>query len=81
VRLLDLGSFRIGCDRYAVKDDTRGLTTMLTRDVHLDGDMVVFDYIGKEHKHQVQHVLDAEAARIIQERWDSNNLQRLTTEQ
>jgi DNA topoisomerase IB len=40
---------------------------MLTRDVHLDGDMVVFDYIGKEHKHQVQHVLDAEAARIVAE--------------
>ena len=27
VRLLDLGSFRIGCDRYAVHDDTHGLTT------------------------------------------------------
>jgi DNA topoisomerase-1 len=65
VRLLDLGSFRIGCDRYAVADDTHGLTTMLARDVRLEGETIVFDYIGKEHKHQVQHVVDGAAGGII----------------
>jgi DNA topoisomerase-1 len=65
VRLLDLGSFRIGSDRYAVNDDTHGLTTMLARDVSLDGDVLVFDYIGKEHKHQVQHVVDADARDLV----------------
>jgi DNA topoisomerase IB len=65
VRLLDLGSFRIGTERYAIQDDTHGLTTMLVREVTLDGPAIVFDYIGKEHKHQVQHVLDPDAGSIV----------------
>jgi DNA topoisomerase IB len=65
VRLLDLGSFRIGCDRYAVTDDTHGLTTMLARDVRIDGPRIVFDYVGKQHKHHVQHVIDGEAEFVV----------------
>jgi DNA topoisomerase IB len=67
VRLLDLGSFRIGCDRYAVNDDTHGLTTMLARDVRFEGEMIIFDYIGKGHKRQVQHVIDSDARNIVAE--------------
>ena len=65
VRLLDLGSFRIGSDRYSVEDDTHGLTTLLVREVHLDGDQIIFTYVGKGHKHQVQHVVDQDARRIV----------------
>ncbi len=65
VRLLDLGSFRIGTDRYAAADDTHGLTTMLTQAVQLEGGRIVFDYVGKEHKHQVQHVCDVEAGSVV----------------
>jgi len=65
VRLLDLGSFRIGSDRYSVEDDTHGLTTLLAREVQLDGDQIVFAYVGKEHKHQLQHVVDEDARRIV----------------
>jgi DNA topoisomerase I len=65
VRLLDLGSFRIGSDRYAVNDDTHGLTTMLAGDVRLEGETIIFDYIGKEHKHHVQHVVDRDARSIV----------------
>jgi len=65
VRLLDLGSFRIGCDRYAVDDDTHGLTTLLAREVRLEGDVILFDYVGKSHIRQVKHVLDAEAGGIV----------------
>jgi DNA topoisomerase-1 len=65
VRLLDLGSFRIGSDRYAVDDDTHGLTTLLAREVRLEGDVIVFDYIGKDHIRQVKHVLDAGAGDIV----------------
>lgn len=64
-RLLDLGSFRIGSDRYAVDDDTHGLTTLLAREVQLDGNMIVFNYVGKEHKHHVQHVVDQDARRVV----------------
>jgi DNA topoisomerase I len=65
VRLLDLGSFRIGCDRYAVDDDTHGLTTVLAREVRLDENAIVFDYVGKQHKRYLKHVLDAEAGSIV----------------
>jgi DNA topoisomerase-1 len=65
VRLLDLGSFRIGSDRYAVEDDTHGLTTLLAREVQLDGDVIVFTYVGKEHRHQLQHVVDPDARRVV----------------
>ncbi len=61
VRLLDLGSFRIGSDRYSVEDDTHGLTTLLAREVHLDGDQIIFTYVGEGLKHQVQHVVDRDA--------------------
>jgi DNA topoisomerase IB len=65
VRLLDLGSFRIGSDRYAVADDTHGLTTMLTGAVRLEGGRITFDYVGKEHKHRVQHVCDGAAGSVV----------------
>jgi DNA topoisomerase I len=67
VRLLDLGSFRIGSDRYAVEDDTHGLTTLLAREVQLDGNSIVFNYVGKEHKHQLQHVVDEDARKVVAE--------------
>jgi DNA topoisomerase-1 len=65
VRLLDLGSFRIGSDRYAVNDETHGLTTLLAREVQLDDNVIVFTYVGKEHKHQLQHVVDPDARRVV----------------
>jgi DNA topoisomerase IB len=65
VRLLDLGSFRIGSDRYAVDDDTHGLTTLLAREVTLDGNQIVFRYVGKEHKQHLQHVVDADSRRVV----------------
>jgi DNA topoisomerase I len=67
VRLLDLGAFRIGTDRYAVADDTHGLTTMLTRDVTLHDTAIVFEYVGKEHKRQIQCVVDTEVGRMIRQ--------------
>lgn len=62
VRLLDLGFFRIGEERYAAANGTFGLTT-LHRDhvtVRRDG-VLVFDYLAKGGKHR--HLeLDDEAA-------------------
>jgi DNA topoisomerase IB len=65
VRLLDLGSFRIGSDRYAVDDDTHGLTTLLAREVQLGDDTITFTYLGKEHICHLQHVVDADAHSVV----------------
>jgi DNA topoisomerase-1 len=50
VRLLDRGLFRVGNGRYARDNNTYGLTTLTRDQVSLDGDRIVFAFIGKEHR-------------------------------
>jgi len=63
VRLLDRGFFRVGSERYAHDNDTYGLTTLQRRHVRVDGDVLHFDYVAKEHRHRVVDVTDRVAAR------------------
>jgi DNA topoisomerase-1 len=44
LRLLDVGLFRVGWDRYARDNGHVGLTTLRRRDVTLDGSAARFDY-------------------------------------
>ena len=73
-RLLDLGFFRVGSERYARDNETYGLTTLLRAHVRVSGGTVLFDYIAKEHKHRVVEVSDAAVAR-----WVSRLLRRPDT--
>ncbi|MDQ8045878.1 MAG: DNA topoisomerase IB, partial [Solirubrobacteraceae bacterium] len=61
VRLLDIGFFRVGSERYASENRTFGLTTLLREHatVRRDG-TIVFDYIAKHGKRRVQRASDAE---------------------
>ncbi len=59
VRLLDLGFFRIGSERYAAENETYGLATLKKRQVRLEGGAAVFDYRAKGSKRHVQVVADA----------------------
>src|SRR6202035_3745074 len=52
VRLIDLGLFRIGGERYAELDHHYGATTLEKRHVRVTRDGLVFDYIAKEGKHR-----------------------------
>jgi DNA topoisomerase-1 len=63
VRLLDLGFFRVGSERYAHDNDTYGLTTLQRHHVRVEGGVVHFDYTAKEHLHRVIEVADPVAAR------------------
>jgi len=58
VRLLDLGFFRVGSERYARDNHTYGLTTLRREHVRVAGDRVHFDYPAKEHLHRVAEVTD-----------------------
>ena len=51
VRLLDLGFFRVGNERYARDNHTYGLTTLRRDQVAVSGPRVHFDYVAKEHLH------------------------------
>jgi DNA topoisomerase I len=50
VRLLDLGLFRIGGERYAELDHHYGAATLEKRHVSLRRDGLAFDYVAKEGK-------------------------------
>jgi DNA topoisomerase IB len=58
VRLIDLGLFRLGGERYAELDHHYGAVTLEKRHVSVRRDGVVFDYIAKEGKHRAVTVTD-----------------------
>ena len=64
VRLIDLGLFRIGGEKYAELDHHYGATTLQKRDVTVTRDGVTFDYIAKEGKRRTITVTD-EAVRAV----------------
>jgi DNA topoisomerase I len=66
VRFLADGFFRIGNDRYAKENGTFGLTTLKKSHVKVDGDLVIFDYIGKRSIRHRQTVVSAELARFVE---------------
>jgi DNA topoisomerase IB len=58
VRLIDLGLFRIGGEKYAELDHHYGATTLEKRHVRLTHDGMMFDYIAKAGKHRTIIVRD-----------------------
>jgi len=61
IRLLDIGFFRVGWDRYARDDGHVGLTTLRRENVSLRGQEVHFDYIAKSGKRRRMTVRDAQS--------------------
>jgi len=59
IRLLDLGFFRIGSERYAAENETYGLATLNKRQLRFERGTAVFDYRAKGSKRHVQVVADA----------------------
>jgi DNA topoisomerase-1 len=58
VRLLDLGFFRIGSERYAAENETFGLATLRKRHLRLERGVAVFDYRAKGSKRHRQEIAD-----------------------
>ncbi len=58
VRLIDLGLFRIGGEKYAELDHHYGATTLQKHDVKVTRDGIMFDYIAKEGKRRTIEVSD-----------------------
>jgi DNA topoisomerase I len=59
VRLIDLGLFRIGGERYAELDHHYGAATLEKRHVQVARGALSFDYVAKEGKHRAVTVTDA----------------------
>jgi DNA topoisomerase IB len=58
VRLIDLGLFRIGGERYAELDHHYGITTLEKRHVRVTREGILFDYIAKSGQHRKICVTD-----------------------
>lgn len=64
-RLLDLGFFRVGGERYAELNNSYGLTTLLREHASCGSDAVTFSYPGKHGKEVVRAVADPATVRAV----------------
>ena len=65
LRLLDIGLFRIGSDRYARDNAHYGLTTLHLDQVTIRGGAATFDYVGKAGRRQHLTITDSEALAVL----------------
>lgn len=65
VRVLDLGSVRIGNHQYAKANKTFGATTLRKRHASVKGGRVMLDYVGKSGKTHSISIADARLARLV----------------
>jgi DNA topoisomerase-1 len=67
VRLINLGWFRVGSDRYAKTSRTFGITTITKRHVTVRGSRISFKYRGKHQVMTRSAIVDAELAAAMRE--------------
>ena len=67
IRLLDIGLFRVGWDRYARDNGHVGLTTLRRENVSLRGPEVHFDFVAKSGKRRRMTVRDPQSVAVLAE--------------
>jgi DNA topoisomerase-1 len=65
LRLLDVGLFRVGSDRYARDNQHYGLTTLRRDQVEVRGGAAEFDYVGKAGKRHHVRIVDGPAVEVL----------------
>ena len=65
VRLLDIGLFRVGWDRYARDNGHVGLTTLRRENVAVRGSEVHFDFVAKSGKRRRMTVRDPQSVAVL----------------
>jgi DNA topoisomerase I len=65
VHLLDLTAVRIGNEQYARANRSFGLTTLRSRQAHVDGADVAFEFVGKGGRRHHVDLHDRRLARLI----------------
>jgi len=63
VRLLDVTLIRVGNDEYARENGSFGLTTLYRKHARVDGDKLVFKYVGKSGR---THEVTVDEPRVVQ---------------
>lgn len=65
VRLIARAFFRIGSERYATQNRTFGIATLYKRHLVIDGDNLIFRYVGKQKKQIRRVVADTPLVEIM----------------
>lgn len=65
LRLLDSGMIRVGNEEYLKQNGSRGLTTLLKKDLAIDGSELKFHFVGKGSVEYNLSIHDARAARAL----------------
>jgi DNA topoisomerase IB len=65
IRLLDLGFFRIGSERYAEENETYGLATIRRKHVSFRAGAAVFDYSAKGSQRHVREVGEPKVVAVL----------------
>ncbi|MGN0003453.1 MAG: DNA topoisomerase IB [Sphingobacterium composti] len=67
VRLLDIAFFRPGSDIYAKQNKSYGLTTLRSKHLKIEGNTIMFNYVGKSAQKQEKHIVDKQLSKIVRE--------------
>ena len=67
VRLMQRGFFRIGSERYAVQNRTFGIATLRKKHLKIDGDDLLFRYVGKKSIDTRRVVADTPLVEVVRE--------------
>ncbi|HET7321059.1 MAG TPA: hypothetical protein VFI96_01030 [Longimicrobiaceae bacterium] len=67
VRLMCRAFFRVGSERYAVQNRTFGIATLQKEHLLVEGNDLVFRYVGKKSIHQRRVVADTPLVEILRE--------------
>jgi DNA topoisomerase I len=67
VRLINMGWFRVGSDRYARESRTFGITTLTKRHVSIRGSRLTFRFRGKRRVWVRTAIVDSELAQALRE--------------
>ncbi|HET9085604.1 MAG TPA: hypothetical protein VFN41_14500 [Candidatus Limnocylindrales bacterium] len=66
LRLIDEGWFRVGNERYAQRDGTYGITTLLKQHVRVHRPALQLAFVGKHHKWIERSLVDEELALAVE---------------
>jgi DNA topoisomerase I len=77
IRLINLGWFRVGSERYAKKHRTYGITTLSKRHVSVRGNRIRFLYRGKQRAWVRTALVDEDLAEAVKELLDLPGGRRL----
>ncbi|MFT3751060.1 MAG: hypothetical protein QM768_22295 [Agriterribacter sp.] len=67
VRLLEAAFFRPGNDLYTKENESYGLTTLRSKHLEINGNEMIFSYVGKSGQEQERHIIDARLTKIVKE--------------